>query len=410
MKTPTSSGRLTYLDGLRGWMSLVVVLAHLFAFWLASPAQLEHQGAGWLVDVFRWTPLGVMMDGLQAVYVFFAISGLALTYPVLRSARPDRTLFSMAVFRYPRLTMPILVSCSIAFVLLAVGAFHNIEAAARHAGAAWQASLYTFPADFTDMLNFSLWDAYRLLPVEVSWNPPLWTMHVELFGSAMLFLLLAIVRWRWLRLLIVLGPGICWILTVNYGYYCGFFVGYCLAELLVAAERSDAVRRRLAAAWPLGWACLVAALALSMAWQVVAYGKARNDYAYPMNVIAALTLTGVVLVAPAQAWLSNRVSHFLGRMSFSLYLTHMLVICSFSSSLYLATIDALPYWAVVAVVGSLTLLLAFLAAYAFAVLIEDRLLKWLKPLVLGAAAPVFEMSQTAARRARGAAVRRGAMR
>lgn len=404
------TGRLTYLDGLRGWMSLVVVLAHLFAFWLMSPAQLEQRGVGWAVELFRWTPLGVVMDGLQAVYIFFAISGLALTYPVLRSAQPDRALFSMAVFRYPRLTVPILASCSIAFVLLAAGAFHNIEAAAHHASAAWQASLYTFPPDVASMLNFALWDAYRLLPVEVSWNPPLWTMHVELFGSAMLFLLLAIVRWRWLRLLIVLGPAAYWILTVNYGYYCGFFVGYCMAELLVAAERSDAMRRRLVAAQPLGWVCLAAAMALSMAWQIAAYGKARNDYAYPMNVIAALTLAGVVLVAPAQAWLSNRVSRFLGRVSFSLYLTHMLVICSFSSSLYLATIDVLPYWAVIAVVGSLTLLLAFVAAYAFAVLIEEQLLKWVKPLVLGASAPVFERAQEAVRWTRSAAIRRGAAR
>ncbi len=89
--------RLIYLDGLRGWMSLIVVINHPFVSFLISPGQLEHVGAGWLIDVFRWSPLGVAMDGMQAVYVFFTVSGIALTYPILRARQPDRMLVGMAV-------------------------------------------------------------------------------------------------------------------------------------------------------------------------------------------------------------------------------------------------------------------------------------------------------------------------
>ena len=66
----------------------------------------------------KWTPLGVASDGIQAVYVFFVISGVALSYPVLRAANPDRMLAAMALYRYPRLTVPILVSCLGAWLLL----------------------------------------------------------------------------------------------------------------------------------------------------------------------------------------------------------------------------------------------------------------------------------------------------
>src|SRR6202000_140535 len=37
---PREATRLAYLDGLRGWMALVVVLTHLFASWLLLPPQL----------------------------------------------------------------------------------------------------------------------------------------------------------------------------------------------------------------------------------------------------------------------------------------------------------------------------------------------------------------------------------
>ena len=106
--------RLVYLDGLRGWMALIVVLHHLFGDWLLTPAELAHHGTGWAAALYKWTPLGIVTDGQQAVFVFFAISGIALTYPVLRSSAPDRTLAGMAIWRYPRLAVPILVSCALA--------------------------------------------------------------------------------------------------------------------------------------------------------------------------------------------------------------------------------------------------------------------------------------------------------
>jgi len=136
--------RLAYLDGLRGWMALVVVLTHLLASWLFFPPQMKAIGATWLHDLIRWTPIGPMLDGFQAVYIFFFISGLAISYPILRSQKPFRTIWRMAVYRYPRLTLPILGSCLLAFALLATGAFANREVA-KHAITPWFGNIYAFP-------------------------------------------------------------------------------------------------------------------------------------------------------------------------------------------------------------------------------------------------------------------------
>jgi peptidoglycan/LPS O-acetylase OafA/YrhL len=193
-----------------------------------------------------------------------------------------------------------------------------------------------------------------------------------------------------LRLVIACGPGAYWALTTNHGYYAGFFTGYLLAEFLLAAERSETMRRRLAGASPLGWFCLAAALALSIYVQTVAFAAQRDALSGEQSLIAALTVIGVILAAPARTWMSNRLSLFLGRISFALYLTHLLVICSFSSGLLIATVDVLPYWPGVLVIGVLTLAVAFVVAYFFAVLVEEQLLRWLKRAVLSVSNPAFD--------------------
>jgi peptidoglycan/LPS O-acetylase OafA/YrhL len=377
-------------------MALVVVFSHLFQIWLLDLRELQHHNAAWLSEAFYWTPLGPMMDGLQAVFVFFVISGLAVTYPVLKARERGRTLAIMTIYRYPRLALPTLTSCVLAYVLLSSGAFFNQEAAAHHADAAWYASLYTFPPDFAAMLRSALWDTFfNPPPTERSWNTVLWTMSLELYGSFMLFALLAIVSRRWLRLAIALCLAAYWWTGFYGGYFCGFFVGYFLAELLVASERSDWIRRKLAAATPLGWLCLVGALLSSIGLQSLSAGEPRTNYLPHMNAIAAMTVIGVILVAPARAWLSKPASQYLGRISFGIYLTHLLVICSFSSALFVEWIDIMPYWVVVLLIGSLSLGMAIGTAHLFTRLVDDGLLRWVKRTIVARTNRLIEVLMSA---------------
>jgi peptidoglycan/LPS O-acetylase OafA/YrhL len=382
------TGRLGYLDGLRGWMALAVVFAHLFQIWLLSDAQLKRFDVEWISraipHAIHWTPLGAMMDGLQAVFVFFVISGLAITYPILRSAQPSLTTFRMALYRYPRLMVPVLASSLLSYALLANGAYFNAAAAAYHADAAWYASLLRMPADFGEMLKSALWDTFFDSPITArSWNPVLWTMQIELNGSFMLFVLVGLGRWRWLRMTVALGLVAFLWTGERGGYYCGFLVGYFLAELLVAGERSERVRRGLAAATPLGWACTIGAVLLSTWLQGASLGASRTNYLPHMNVIAALAVAGAMLTGPVRAFLCNRLSQFLGRISFSLYLTHLLVICSFASALFIA-VQAWPYAMVVLVVGGLTFIVAIATAVCFTVIVEETLLPQVKRVLLAA--------------------------
>jgi peptidoglycan/LPS O-acetylase OafA/YrhL len=368
-------------------MALFVVFAHLFRNWMLGPRELEQHGAEWLFFWLKWTPLGVLTDGVQAVYVFFVISGIVLSYPILRSHRPSRTLVAMAVYRYPRLTVPILASSLVVFALLAFGFFHHQAVAERHhTDTAWWRELYNFPANFETMLRFALWDVYIPgLPNQKSWNVVLWTMPIELIGSFIIFFLLTAVRGRGLRIVFAAYLSLRDVGTGIYGYFVGFLVGYLLAELILAAERHPEFARRLAAATPVGWLLLIAALACSIRLQVVSFDSSRAEYMMAMNIIAALTVTGVVLTPAVQAWLSRPLSHFLGRISFGLFLTHLPLICTFSSALYLALIDVLPYGLLVAAVAIPSVVVALAAAWGFSVGVEETLLPRIKRPVVGAA-------------------------
>jgi peptidoglycan/LPS O-acetylase OafA/YrhL len=85
-----------------------------------------------------------------------------------------------------------------------------------------------------------------------------------------------------------------------------------------------------------------------------------------------------VLTGPARRGLAHPLSQFLGRISFGLYLTHLTVICSFSAALYLATIDAWPYGAVVALVLGLTVPVTLAVGYGFTRVVEEGLLPSIK--------------------------------
>ncbi len=85
--------------------------------------------------------------------------------------------------------------------------------------------------------------------------------------------------------------------------------------------------------------------------------------------------------------MSNRPSRFLGRISFALYLVHLPLICSFSCALFIMTVDVLPYWAVVLLIGVLTLALSLTVAFVFAVLVEEHFLRWLKRIILSVINP-----------------------
>lgn len=306
--------RERYLDGLRGWAALVVMLGHtligmLWPHW--APA-------------FRPT----VIDGTFSVYVFFVLSGYVLSIGFFSTGR-RMVVADLALRRYLRLTIPILVISSIAMVFMMAGWMRNVEAGQASGSTHWLSQFYAFPPSIADLLHFSLWRVYIDPSATTSYNSSLWTMPVEMQGSILVFAFLLLVgRSRALRVV-----GHVAFLGVTFCSSSSFFamaLGVALAEFSCTSSHV-ALRQS-------SWSPRLALILVIGAVLAAGLRREVNDIRL-LSACSAAVIYAVLISSTLQRLLSTRLSQWLGKISFSLYLVHIVVICSLVSWLYLALGD-----------------------------------------------------------------------
>ena len=322
------ASRVDFLDGIRGWASVLVLFAHLIGGVLAfSTPELDirlfaDQKGSSFWGVIYGVLLRLLTDGHLAVLIFFVLSGYALS--VSHFNLQKNTLALAAASRYFRLMIPIFFTSLIAYGLLKVGLFFNLEAAATSPALSdWLGSFYKFDASIQNVVSFSLYDVFFKYQEEATYNSSLWTMPVELIGSFLVFGILAIFRrsnaiqWKIIALLTIA-------LLDSMPLYACFILGYFIAEFnkgFISGGHRYCVEVFL----------LVVFVGVSV---VSTFPEFRGD-----DMVTCLIATVLVASASFSSTLrgifSNRLSRFLGKISFPLYLIQILVICSWSSYLFL---------------------------------------------------------------------------
>jgi peptidoglycan/LPS O-acetylase OafA/YrhL len=291
----------------------------------------------------------------------------------MRSPDGHRALIELALFRYFRLTIPVLASCALAYVLWTLGAFRN-GAASPVALSDWLASFYSFEPHLGDMLQFALFGVYFAFEPAKSWNAVLWTMPVELLGSYALFWLLALRRLPQIQIAVALAACV-WLLdSFFFGFPCGFLLAVSFSKFKSPAGRKTA--------WG-GAALLTIGIGLAVVLRTP-FREILTEWMSPTvsrNLVAAMVVAGVALLPAAQRALSGRLSRFLGFLSFPLYLVHLPVICSAGAALYLVCAGVLPFWALVAVVSAITIALSVGVAVVFGLTVEGSGLKAVRALL-----------------------------
>lgn len=286
--------RFRFLDGLRGWAAVVVLLHHLFVDGL--PAN------NLMADRSLWAKV-FFLNGTLAVSVFFVISGFSLSIRYLETG-DGKALGRIAAGRYLRLALPIFAICAVTYALLASGL---IPPAAQRPSPLDQ--FLGFTPTIEGLLSFSLLKVFVAYSGAESYDPPLWTMTYEFFGSFMVFALIAYLRPSRLRTAML---GVLFVaLTVLQTYFALFVAGILIADLFPLNGASTAANRTGAMLCGAGLVLVV----LPHTWFAAVY------------VGGATCLTaGAVFCSPVRSFFESRLSNFLGWISFPLYLVQAAVI------------------------------------------------------------------------------------
>lgn len=340
--------RLHHLDGLRGVAALAVVFHHLICWILV-----------WNAPWMNVRLLAPLMDGHLAVTIFFVLSGLVLTQGFFETRDPAVPL-NLALRRYPRLTIPIAAAVILTLLVWQMGGFaHQAAGAAAHSD--WLRSFFTFAPDPWSFLRYLTWDVYQHAPPAKVYGPFLWTMHYEMAGSIVLFTLCGLIglrAWFWTALYLMLA---CLIMARSE-----------LTAMLLGA----AVAHMMSQPW---WARIkgwkgtpyTAAVLLAGAYllMVAMPGFAWVSLQRPVLLVQLCGLAAVLaalLCPPVTRFLSTKPIQWLGQISFPLYLTHVIVLCSLTSWGYIWAVQQMGWGdagRVLVMFGSVAASLALAAAF-----------------------------------------------
>lgn len=328
---PKQAERFTVLDSLRGLAALAVVFWHFTLTLLDAPAGSPYRLGAEVAEFWRLSPLYPLIAGREAVVVFFILSGFVLSLPWVRGQRvPYGPYF---VKRVCRIYLPYIATVALTFAAYALLGGRVVPELGAWINTPWQRD-----PSAAEVVNFALLvGSFEHEP----FNIVIWSLVHEMRVSlAFPLLMVPVMRWRWpVTLAVFLGVsafGTVLSATAARGtdyaetlHYLIFFV----VGALLAKHRGDVV------AWWRGRSRPLHLLLGVAAFGLYAYARVLSSFwdapriawdAEDLLVGVGATILIVWLLASSRA---QRVMDwpplvFLGRISYSLYLLHLLVLFS----------------------------------------------------------------------------------
>lgn len=308
--------RLNQLDGLRGVAALIVVVFHYLSAFVPALTPDQTANPNWLSD----TPLAVLFNGPFSVIIFFALSG----FVVSKAAHKRNPLPITIAIRYLRLTIPMLVSVLIAWLLLMMFPSEATKLASI-TGTPWLSR--TFNGEIPSLLQASKEATYEVYLHGYSrFNNALWSMRWELIGSVAVYVVYSLVaRATYITatlialffLLLWKGPPY---------YYEAIVFGALMQEAWTHSRlKPVAPAFALIVGLILGSQSTGFAARYGLDFLPLALRPGENEGMIP-PIAAALVLYGCLMSVPVSRFFQSTPCSFLGRISFSMYLIHVPVI------------------------------------------------------------------------------------
>lgn len=315
--------RYPALEGLRGLAALVVVIHHhLLVLPTIFPYPTDATG---VLAVLLYSPLHLLWAGGEAVLLFFMLSGFVLSLSTWEG-RPVQ-MQEFIIKRIWRIWVPCIVAVTLAFGAAELIGPSVLPTASTWFNSIWQAANLRAYSEHLLMLGGI--DSYNQ-----AFIPVVWSLKWEMWGSLLLPLVLLAASQR--SALVIAGSAISlWVYwqggggsAVNQGLL-RFLPMFVLGALL--AYHSSRV-----AAWIQHQTHLTQMLLLALALLIIPFQwysftgapsptrSIINDYAVLSG--AALLIALALGCSNVKQWLEHPFILWLGRISFSIYLYHALVL------------------------------------------------------------------------------------
>ncbi len=358
--------RIKELESIRGLAALSVVIYHCLLVFPLFERDTFGLNQFWLLNLLKYSPLRVVSAGYQAVLLFFLLSGFVLSLPFY--AGKAGSYSSFLVRRICRIYLPYLGAVGLAVVLDALCSRHGIDALSGWFNRAWRVT----PEGGLIIQHLWLIGSFD----SNEYDPVLWSLVQEMRLSLVFpLLMLAVNCYSWKFMLGVavsvggfggflfnLAPSYSADLLLTLEYAGLFIVGALLAKHRRALVRqyhrlprwghyvlfAGAITCYTAAWWlyGIGW--------LRMFTVVTDFIEASGAVVLLMLGLASSRVAGLLLREPLP---------FLGRISYSLYLYHAIVLLAAVNLLY----GSLPLPCILLLAFFMAVLVAVVAHYSIEV-------------------------------------------
>jgi len=371
-------------DSLRGLAAVIIIITHF----LGSISRIYDLPAGmqetWWIWLLRHTPLGIITAGNEGVPFFFILSGFVLSLSFFDPSRPNPYL-PYLVKRFFRLYPVFLATISaMALIKLCFAPRSEILGFTPFFNHLWTATFdgKIFEQHLPLITNFK----------HARLNPPIWTLIIEMRISILFPLLVWLfLKFRNRALLISLAVSL----------WCGF-------ELAQLHDTKSHNVWAIAITETLQWAgCFMAGIWLAHArggWLPAVSAMNRTTkhallcvgimlytsdlwfmqnrlagasaswlyhswfFNYTISAGACIFMVLALASGSASRLLTHPVVHFLGKISYSLYLWHMVLICALAAALH----AWLPAWAIACLAFGATVAVSALSYH----LLEIPFIRW----------------------------------
>lgn len=349
--------RLYWIDGLKGFFSISVVLCHLICVFMPGLYDI-HQSVNIFEKIWVSTPLNAITNGNTAVQFFFFASGLLVTRNVYikcdnnaKGLQPFKKYFSFLRLVFPAVTF--------AFILMSFGLLFHQKAIALDSTLIFANGYNDFEPTITTYLKEVFITPFIKNSISVA---PLWTIQYEFWGTLVTTFVAYYVRKNNhngpLMYLLVTIP----LIMIN-GNYFGFMMGatvfdICankdsgydiISRIVRLIDKCKVVKVLLLLVGIYLACCNLQRVGMYSIFRIIPQAAIVRVSGISLFMLATMLLDGVKKILSTE-WLVR-----LGKLSAYIYIFHWPIILSLGCGLFVAFYGKISYYVLIGLITMATL-------------------------------------------------------